>query len=94
MKSIKTWQQAVKAGAGKKKPATRQKYAELAVELFNASVRSGEPCHYWPGVRHGDGRKGTVQSPAWVINEYPVVRVHEYTGAISLTHVEVDEVAG
>ncbi len=93
MKHIKTWQQAVEAGAGKKRPATCQRYAELAVELFNASVSPGEPCHYWPGVRGGDGRQGTIRLPAWVIGGQPVVRVHEYTGAIALTHVHLDGVA-
>ena len=62
-----------------------KKHAEELTRLFPV----GTPCRYWPGVREGLGRQGTIRSMWRVLGSgHVAVMVTGYPGAIAETHVE------
>lgn len=88
-RGVCTWQQAVRIGARRKRPQTKKKYAEMAVELFNEASTEGQRCRFWPAAREDEPRIGTIRMPAWIIGSHASVRVHEYAGGIALSHIEL-----
>jgi hypothetical protein len=60
-----------------------------AAEDFNRRHPVGTPVTYWPGDRQGPGQTSRTRTPAWTLaHGAAVVSVEDYSGGISLTHVE------
>jgi hypothetical protein len=60
------------------------------VAAWNSLYPIGTSVRYWRGIRAGEGRTGVTRSPAWLLGGHtPVVSIHNTSGGIALTHVEV-----
>lgn len=65
--------------------------AEKDARRFNDHYEVGTPVRYWPGLKEGEGRRSRTRSEAWALpSGAAVVMVENHSGAIALTHVEID----
>jgi hypothetical protein len=68
----------------------RARLQQRLCDSFNAGNQIGTVCHYWTGVREGEGKIAATRSLALMLGGHTaVVWLEGEAGCVALSHVEI-----